>query len=76
MMEVLQAKVSEQWALRPSQEDARLASDMQLLQQDYQLIIMVHQEAIKQVSLQLRLFTIIISSSNHRHTLVDMYQKV
>ena len=48
----LQAKVSEEWALRPSQEDARLMSDMQLLQQDYQLITMVHGEAIKQVSLQ------------------------
>jgi len=42
--------VSEEWALRPSQEEARLMSDMQLLQQDYQLITMVHGEAIKQVS--------------------------
>ncbi|DBA70684.1 TPA: hypothetical protein ACH3X2_012061 [Trebouxia sp. C0005] len=46
----IQAKVSEEWALRPSQEDARLMSDMQLLQQDYQLITMVHSEAIKQVA--------------------------
>jgi len=42
--------VSDDWALRPSQEEARLMSDMQLLQQDYQLITMVHGEAIKQVS--------------------------
>ena len=41
--------MSETWALRPSQEDARVASDVQLLQQDYQLLIMVHGEAIKQV---------------------------
>jgi hypothetical protein len=46
----MQAKVSEEWALRPTQEDARLMSDMQLLQQDYQLITMVHGETIKQVS--------------------------
>ena len=48
----MQAKVSEEWALRPTKEDVRLMSDMQLLQQDYQLITMVHGEAIKQVSLQ------------------------
>ena len=46
----VQAKVSEHWALRPKQEEARVMSDMRLLQQDYQLLTMVHAEAVKQAS--------------------------
>ena len=46
---VMQAKVSEQWGLRPKQEGARVLSDLHLLQRDYQLLTMVHGEAVKQV---------------------------
>lgn len=45
----MQAKVNEQWALRPRQEGARVLSDLHLLQRDYQLLTMVHGEAVKQV---------------------------
>ena len=61
----MQAKVSKQWALRPAQEDARVMSDMQLLQQDYQLITMVHGEAIKQVSLAFSWTHLVMPSVQH-----------
>ena len=41
--------MNEQWGLRPRQEGARALSDLHLLQQDYQLLTMVHGEAVKQV---------------------------
>ena len=41
--------MSEQWGLRPKGEHPRLVSDLQLLHEDYKLLMMVHGEAVKQV---------------------------